>query len=234
VRRKLGIADSEDPRAIRFAWWASFLATLVLIAALGIARSAQAQALPVAGAGGSPPALAVTGDETESEEEESEEEELEAEECEASEAEEGPEEECEAEAGAASKASRECVLASASAIVSATTASNTVRLAVHYTAFSSGTVDVTYWLRGSKGPLSLGRDHDHLGKKGVLRQTEKLSEAQMTRALAARNFTVELRPAHAPRSCNSLLDRHLTVRHSAAGHLTWSDPESGFRALRQP
>jgi hypothetical protein len=239
MRRRLGITDSEDPRAIRLAWWASFFATLVLIAALAIARSAQALTLPVAsaGAGGSLLAGAVPGDETESEAEEAEAEELEAEECEASESEEGEEgaeEECEAGAGSGSEAARQCVLSSASASVSASTASATVRLAIHYTAFSPGAVDVTYWLRGSKGPLSLGRDRDQLGKKGVLRQTEKLGEAQMTRALAARSFTVELRPAHAPRYCDSLLDRHLTVRHAVGGHLTWSDPESGFRASRQP
>ena len=232
MKRKLGITDSEDPRAIRLAWWAAFLATLALIAALGFARSAQALTLP--GSVG-PAVLAVAAAEDEGEDESGTEDEgeegSEAEECEAGEDEEA-EEEC--EAGEDEEVPVECVFSSASASVSASAASDTVRLAIHYTAFSPGSVEIIYWLRGTKGPLSLGRDRVHIGRKGVLRETEKLSAAQMTKALAARSFTVELRPAHAPRYCHGLLDRHLTIRLGSASRRTWSDPEAGFRASRLP
>ena len=67
----------------------------------------------------------------------------------------------------------------------------------------------------------------------MIRDTETLSSTQMARVLAARNFTIQLRPAHAPRSCNHLLDRHLTVRKNAAGRLTWSDPGPVLTAARQ-
>lgn len=229
MRRKFGITDSEDPRAIRLAWWASFFATVMLIALLGVARSAQALTSPGA-AGPTTSAISLPVEEGESEAE-GEEEEFEAEECEAEE--EGEEEECIAEEAAA-EASEECVLSSASASVSASLASDKVRLSIHYTAFSPGSVEVLYWLRGSKGPLSLGREKDRLGRKGVLRQTEILTAAQMTKAAAAKSFTVQLRPANAPRYCHSLLDRHLTIRHATAGRLTWSDPEMDYRFSRQP
>jgi hypothetical protein len=232
MRRKPDIAESGDARTFRLAWWASFLATLALIAALGIARSAQALTLPPTGTGGTAFAISPPSGESESEEEEfeSEEEEFEAEECEV-----GEEEECEEEVEEeGAEAPRECVLSSASATVSASRASGKVRLAVHYTAYSTGTVEVVYWLRGAKGPLSLGGDRAHFGRKGLIRETEALTEAQMSKAMAARNFTVELRPAHAPRYCNHLLDRHLTVRRAVPDGLTWSDPESSFRSSQRP
>jgi hypothetical protein len=227
MRRKLGIGGHEDPRAIRVAWWASFLATVVLLALLGVAGSAQALTPPTA-AGPTAAGVSLPADESAAEEE-GEEGEVEGEECEAEEG----EEECEAEAEAA-EAPRECVLSSAVATVSASTVSDKVRLTIHYTAFAPGSVQVVAWSRGTKGPLSLNRESDHLSGKGVLRETENLTDAQMDKAAAARSFTVQLRPAHAPRYCHSLLDRHLTVRHSAPGHLTWSDPELGYRSSRQP
>lgn len=225
MRRKPDIAESGDARTFRLAWWASFLATLALIAALGIARSAQALTLPPTGTGGTAFAISPPSGESESEEEE-----FEAEECEV-----GEEEECEEEVEEeGAEAPRECVLSSAGATVSASSASGKVRLAVHYTAYSTGTVEVVYWLRGAKGPLSLGGDRAHFGRKGLIRETEALTEAQMSKAMAARNFTVELRPARAPRYCNHLLDRHLTVRRAVPDGLTWSDPESSFRSSQRP
>jgi hypothetical protein len=232
MRRKSGIGGSEGPHAIRVAWWASFLATVVLLALLGVARSAQALTPPKT-AGPTAAGVSLPAGESEAEEE-GEEGEAEGEECEAEEAEEEFEaEECEAEAGAA-EAPRQCVLSSAVATVSASTVSDKVRLTIRYTAFAPGSVQVVAWSRGTKGPLSLNRESDHLSGKGVLRETENLTEAQMSKAAAAKSFTVQLRPAHAPRYCHSLLDRHLTIRHSAAGRLTWSDPELGYRSSRRP
>lgn len=218
MKQERSTADIEETQLIRLAWWASFFATVALIAILGLARSAQAMTPPA----GDPLTAATT---FLPEEEEEGEEEGEFGECEFSE-EEG-EEACEEgyeEEGA--EAPRECVLSSASATVSAATKGKKVSLVVRYTAYSPGSVQVTSWLRGSKGPLSLGSDRSHLGTHGVIRATDTLTAAQMTKALAARSFTIQLRPAHAPRYCDSLLDRHLTVRHNTSGRLTWSDPLS--------
>lgn len=229
MKRKRGSVDLEEAQLIRLAWWASFFATVALIAILGLARSAQALTLPASGP------LATTAAFVPAEEEESEdEEEGEYPECEFAE-EEGEEEECEAEAeeDEAAQAPRECVLASASATVTAATGSDKVRLVIRYTAYSPGSIQVSYWLRGGKGPLSLGNKRSHVGSHGVIRDTDTLSSAQMSRALAARNFTIQLRPAHAPRSCNHLLDRHLTIRKNSSGRLTWSDPGPVLTAARQ-
>lgn len=229
MKWKRNSAAIEEAQLIRLAWWASFFATVALIAVLGLARSAQALSVP---APGGPPATASVVSDPE-EEAEAEEEESEAAECEAEE--EGEEEECEAggEEDEASEAPRECVLASASATVTAAAKGNKLRLAVHYTAYSPGTIQVVYWLRGGKGRLNLGSSHGHLGTHGVIRDADTLSSSQMDRALAATNITIQLRPAHAPQSCNRLLDRHLTVRHNASGRLTWSDPGPVLTAARQ-
>jgi hypothetical protein len=226
MRRKRNPVGADEAH-IRLAWWTSFLATVALIAILGLARSAGAMTLPPSGS----PVAAITvagPDEEEESEAEEEEEEEEWAECEAS------EEECEADADeGGADAPRECVLSSASATVSTATHSDKVHLAIRYTAYAPGAIQIVYWLRGTKGPLSLGTDHSQLGKQGVIREAETLSAAQMTRALAAKDFTIQLRPANAPARCHSLLDRHLTVRHNISGRLTWSDPGPAFTAARQ-
>jgi hypothetical protein len=229
MKRKPSPASIEEAQLIRLAWWASFFATVALIAILGLARSAKALTLPA----GDPLATAsafVAAEDEESEDEE----EGEYSECEFAEGE-AEEEECEAEAeeDEAAQAPRECVLASASATVTAATNSDKVRLVIRYTAYSPGSIQISYWLRGGKGPLSLGHDRSHIGTHGVIRDTDTLSSAQMSRTLAARIFTIQLRPAHAPHACNHLLDRHLTVRKNASGRLTWSDPGPVLTAARQ-
>ena len=225
MKRKPSTANSEEAQLIRLAWWASFFATLALIAILGLARSAQALTLPTGGP------LAAASAFVPPEEEESEGEEEEFAECETA----GEEpEECETRSEEEDvEAPRECILSSASATVTVATHSDKVRLAIRYTAYSPGAIRVVHSLRGAKGPLSLGSDTSHLGTHGVIRDTDTLSSAQMTRVLAARNFTIQLRPAHAPHYCDRLLDRRLTVRHNASGRLTWSDPGSVLTAARQ-
>jgi hypothetical protein len=224
MRRKPGIAGGHDGHAIRLAWWASFFATVALIALLGVARSAQALTVPAPTGVGIP--APASDDEVEVEDEEGEEEAGEAEECEAGEE---FEEECEGGEVAGVEAPEECLLSSASATVSASTASDRLRLAVRYTTFAPATVGVTYWLRGAKGPLSFGGDHAHFALRGVFRQAVTLSDAQMTKVAAAKDFTVQLRPAGAPAYCHHYLDRHLTIRHTTRGALTWSSPEASLR-----
>ena len=216
MRRRPALTASDEGTAARFAWAAAFFVTIALIAILGMARSAQALTLATTTGAGTAALLPPPTDrEIEEEVEAGEaEEELEVEECEG----------CEADTE-----SEACLLSSASATVSASTASNKVRLVVRYTTFVPAVVGVDYWLRGSRGPLTLGKAMKRLEPAGVLRLTESLSDEQMAKVLAARDFTVKLRPVNAPSYCDRRFDKHLTIRRSAPGGLTWSDTESAPR-----
>jgi hypothetical protein len=222
MRRKTASFDHHHPHsATRIAWWVSFLVTLALVFALGLAKSAQALTLP-AGAG---PVVAVVlpdaEEETEEGDEAGSEEGWEFEECELGEDEEVETcEEGEGEEGTPP----ECLLSSAEATVSASPAHDTVRLAVRYTARTSAAVKIDFELRGRRGALSLGADQKRFSRAGVFRQTERLSEAQMAKVVAAKSFTVELQAVNTPRYCHRYFDRSLTVRRSNGGALTWSAP----------
>jgi hypothetical protein len=208
-------STAEDrARAVRFAWTASFLSTLMLIAVLAMAKSAQAFAVPAVATVAAP---APFGEETD-EAEASEGEELEAEECE-----EGEEEEC--EEGAGPEAPPECLLSSAKATVVASVNRDQVRLSVRYATTSPTAVAVEYGLHGARGSLFLGADRKHLGRKGVLHLTRRLTEAQMVRVVAARGFTVRLRVPAAPAYCHHFFDRQLDVRRATPSGLTWSQAE---------
>lgn len=228
MKRKPSAVPTAEAHLIRFAWLASFLTTLALIAILGVVRSAEAMPMPP-----SAPTTSVLSSDSGEEESEAEEEETEAWECEAAEAEEQAECEAEAaEAAAEEEAPRRCVLSSADATVSAATSSNRIKLAIRYTAYSPAAVQVVYFLRGAKGPLSFDSEQSRVGRHGIIRDADTLTTAQMSKALAARSFTVELRPANVPHYCDGLLDRHLTVRHNASGRLTWLDPGPASTASR--
>lgn len=213
MRRRSALTASNDASATRFAWGASFFVTIALIAILGMARSAQALTVPVTTGAATAALLPPPTDQEVEEEVEpgEEEEELEVEECEG----------CEADTE-----SEACLLSSASATVSASSATNKVRLVVRYTAFVRAVVGVDYWLRGSKGPLTLGKDMKRFETTGVLRLTESLSDEQMAKVIAARDFTVRLRPVNAPSYCERRFDKHLTFKHTTAAGLTWSDSAS--------
>lgn len=219
--RHTTVAPAEAGRVTRFAWLISFLATLTLVAILALAKSAQA--LTVAGAGGPAAATASAPPFDLESEEEGEEEEFEVEECEED------EEECEGEAGGGVRAPEECLLTSAQATVFASSAQDKLRLVVHYTTSTPALVAVDYGLHGSRGSLYLGQSREQFAKSGVLRQTAILSEAQMTKATGAKDFTVQLYAVHAPRYCRHYFERHLTARHADPGGLTWADPETTFR-----
>lgn len=210
----------HGPNAVRVGWWISFVATLVLVFALGVAKSAQAVTLP--GASG-PIAAIVLPDPEEEEEEEAEEDEAgwESEECEIGE----DEEEVECEEDELEEATPpECLLSSAVATVSASPLRGTVRLSVRYTARSAAAVRVGFRLRGNKGALKVSDDQMRFKKAGVFRQTERLSDAKMKRVVAAKDFTVELAAVNTPRYCHRYFDRHLTVKRAHGTGLTWSEP----------
>jgi hypothetical protein len=219
MRRKPGLVRPEA-HASRIAWWASFLATLALIAILGLARSAQALTLPPAGQilPGSNAATPAAPEEEEAEEEAeaSEEGESEGEECESDD----PAEQGECEAEAADEAPRECLLSTAAATISA--GHDRVRLRLRYTAASPVAVAVDYGLHGAKGSLFLGSERKRVKASGVLSLSKQLSEGQMAKVLAARSFTVRLRALGAPGYCHSFFDRRLDVRRATPSGLSWS------------
>lgn len=195
------------------------MATLVLVFALGLAKSAQAVTLP--GGAGSVAAVVLPEPEEDPAAADEAEEEWEFEECELSEDEE--EEFCADDEGEEGTPP-ECLLSSAEATVSTNPAHDSVRLAVRYTARASAAVKIDFGLRGRKGSLSLGGDQKRFKLAGVFRQTERLSETQMAKVAAAKSFTVELQAVNTPRYCHRYFDRNLTVKRPSGAGLTWSEP----------
>ena len=218
MRRRHSAHAGDEAAAVRFAWCAAFFATLTLVAALGLAKSAQALTIPATPATGSPGVLAAPpAEEFEDEAEASEDEGLEAEECEG-------DEECEDDAGLG-EAPQECLLTSAQATVSTSARKDTVRLQLRYAMSAPAAVDVAYGLHGSKGSLYLGGEKKQLAKKGVLRLTKTLTEDQMTKATAAKGYTVRLRVPAAPGYCQSFFDYQLDVRQATPSGLSWRPSE---------
>jgi hypothetical protein len=223
---------SNEPArgTVRLTWMVACFATLALIALLGLARSAQALALPDPLGVEAP--LAPDSDEPEDEAEAQAASE-EVEECEAGEPSEGePEEEAQSdegegaeECGAAGpgQAPAQCLLTTAVTTVSASR-SGMVRLSVRYTAVSPITVDVDYWLRGAKGPLTMPGGKEHFKRRGVYRETSRVTASQLIKVMAAKSFTIRLRPLGAPGYCRPFEQTRLTVRHASHGRLTWSSP----------
>jgi len=197
------------------------LALLPLLALLCLAPSAQALTLPGPVGFAAPDALAAA--EAEPEEDEaaaSEEEGVEIEE----ECEEEEPGEC-AEDSSGPEAPLECVLTTLRPTVFAFGDSDKVRLQISYTTTSPASVKVDYGLHGSKGSLFLGSERKRFGRKGVLRVNRKLTEIQMAKVLAARDFSVRLRVLDAPRWCGSYFDRHLDLRRATPRGLTWLQSE---------
>lgn len=223
MRRRHTSSDEQgSPVAIKLAWWAGFLATLVLVFALAQAKSAHAVSLPA-------PVSSLVGaldeeseDEREEEAEDDEDWEYE-EECEVVGEGEGEEEICEEVEGEVGTPP-ECLLNSAEATVSAVPARDTLRLSVRYTSRSPAAVKVEYWLRGGKGPLRLGEDQKRFNRQGTFRSSERLTDPQMAKVVAARNFTVELQAVNTPNYCHRYFDQKLTMKRASGGGLTWSEP----------
>jgi hypothetical protein len=205
MRRKpahrLAAADSHGAR---FAWWAAFVATIVLIAILNFVRSAEAAALP--GSPVSTPSPLAFESEEEEEGEESA-----TEECE--EVAEGELECFTVEAEESVPA--ECRLTSTDASFSVTPRGR-LRLTVNYVAAAPAMVAVDSRLRGTRGSLNLDGDRQRFAGTGAFHETELLSPAQTARALGARSVMVEIQPLGAPRYCHAYFDQRLDTRHSSA------------------
>jgi hypothetical protein len=215
MRRKPVPLAARESHAIRFAWWVSFLATIALIALLGLARSAQAASLadPLLAAVTFPAAPDEEVEAEAADEEESEEVEV----CEVEEEDEECEEQTEEEVDDS------CVLKSAEATVLVLPNQDKLKLTLRYTTFSPAVVNVRYSLRGGKGRLKMSGESRRFGHRGVFRETEELTEAEMTKTRAATEFEVDARAVNTPSYCRGLFDRRLTARHAAHGGLIWTD-----------
>ena len=100
----------------------------------------------------------------------------------------------------------ECLLSSAEATVSATADARQGPPAGPLHDPSPTAVTVDYGLHGGKGSLYLGSEKKQLRPHAACcRLTKGLTEAQMAKVMAAKNFTVRLRVAAAPRYCQPLL-----------------------------
>lgn len=199
-------------------------AALALITLFAFAASAPA--LTHSPAGAPPPAVTAVVAAEEVEEEEdgletpaSDDLELEVEECEVNE-----EDEC-VEPEADGEAPLECLLSSAEPVIFVSANADRVRLQVRYTSTAPTRVAIAYGLHGSKGSLYLGEEKKRFGKKGVLRLNRGLTEAQMAKVMAAKDFTVRIRILEAPGYCQDYFDRHLTVRRATPSGLSWLQPE---------
>jgi len=173
--------------------------SLLLLAA---AASAHAQALPSAATGASPFAAPVeeeteADEEDEADDESDDSEDEEGEDCGAEE-DEICEEETEAEA-------EECLLEDADASFTAAPGADQVRLRVHYRAFEPTAVVVDARLRGSKGALHLGTDRTRFRRAGVYRYSFSLGSKQMAKAVAAKDFEVDLYAVGTPAECQMRL-----------------------------
>lgn len=214
----------QERHALSFtclAWLSAVAAAVLLLAGLACARAAAAQPLPPTG---SLPLLSDDDLEEEVDVTEADEGE-EAYECAAED--EASEERCEEEAEereAGEEEAEECRIEDASATVSALPARNQVRLTVRYETFQPSVVAVDLRLRGGRGGLDLGTETVRFGRSGTLHGSRTLTDRQMARALAAREFTVGILAVNTPHFCQGRFDRHLTSRSSAGSVAQWSDP----------
>ena len=217
----------------RLALWAGICFVVVVLAALGISRSAEAAPTPTGIGLGVPTLLAEEGDEGDEGEEggptaaecaeEAQEEIAEGEPVETA-----CEEEDEAETEDGSEvAPEECFVRTAEATIATSPGDDTVRLSLRYTSWSPAAVAVSYRLRGAKGNLTLGHATKHFGKKGVLKLSAELTDAEMAKARAAREFDVSVNPINTPGYCAKLFAQRLSAPKTLGkkGRL-WTDPRS--------
>lgn len=194
------------------------LLVLLLLSVFLAAATAQASLLP--GAAEPAPVFLAEPEEEEAEEPEEEEPENPAEDAEIEReiCEEDPEL-CEEEAAGNGKRKNDlCLLKRADATVTANPGKRRLRLTVRYRTSKPATVNVEASLRGPKGVLFLGNERSRFRRSGVYRDTFQLPEKKMKKALAARDFEVELQVVNTPPSCQIELRAH----RDGAKKLLWS------------
>ncbi len=220
-------AHDQTARIARVAWFATFVAPLILAALLLGAKSAQA----------APPLPGLIPLAFEEEFEEENEAEFAEEECSIAEEEvvegelskaEGDEICREAEdegrktASGSNAAPEECLLRSAHARLVADDSPGGVRLTVGYTTYEPTTATIKFSARGRKGLLHLGTAKRHLGRSGVIRLSEALAEPKMAKVDAAGRFTVQVHIPGSPGSCRRFETEQLTVKKASKDLAVWS------------
>jgi len=178
-----------------------FLLVLLLMSLLLLGASTSAHALTLPVPAQAPPFAAPGDDEEEADDEfeaDDESDEGDADVCESEDEE--AEERCEEEL-AEDEEAEECVLEDASASFTAAPGAGEVRLRVHYRAFEPTLVSVDARLRGTKGTLHLGSDRARFRRAGVYRYSFELGAKQMAKAVAAKDFEVDLQAAGTPADC---------------------------------
>ncbi|HEX5983012.1 MAG TPA: hypothetical protein VFY69_02285 [Solirubrobacterales bacterium] len=195
------------------------LLALLLLSVLLAAATAQASLLPLAPQP-APPFVAEPEEEDEGEEPEEAEDAAEDAQIEREICEEEPElcEEEPANGNGKGKKDDQCLLKKASATVTANPGKRRLRLTVHYRTSKPATVNVEALLRSAKGTVYLGNDHARFRRSGVYRDTYRLAEKQMKKAVTAREFEVELQVVNTPPSCRV----ELTAHRGGAKKLLWS------------
>jgi hypothetical protein len=183
------------------------LLVLLLISLFAVAGPARALSVP-------PVPPIVFGEEAD------ENEEGEGDESEACEADPEEGESCEEaeEAVEEAAAAEECVIEDATATVAASPGNDTVRLTIRYKAFAPAAVAIDARLRGSKGGVRLGKDRARFRRAGVFHDSFGLGKKEMVRALAAREFAIELHAVNTPASCRM----QLTAHRGGSSKLLWS------------
>jgi hypothetical protein len=121
------------------------------------------------------------------------------------------------EEGEAAEAER-CVIEDATAEVAANPGNDTVRLTIHYRTFAPIAVAIDSKLRGAKGGLHLGASHSRFRRAGVFRDSFGLSKKEMAKALAAREFAIDLHAVNTPGYCRM----QLTAHRGGTRRLLWS------------
>jgi hypothetical protein len=223
-------APEPSHRALRFAWWAAFLATVALLAAIGFARSAHAASPPaLPGASAPIPPPFEDGEQCEADEPDCAEEELDEEECELGE---DGEEECEGLDQEEGEAPPECLLTTARPRISVSAAQQRLRLDVRYTLAAPAEVNVGLRSSGGKGTVALAASKRHLSHSGNFHETAQLTEAETERALAAKQFTVRLQVLDVPGLCHRYDFRHLRLRHGGQQSPVFSETGAELRAGR--
>lgn len=119
----------------------------------------------------------------------------------------------------------ECVIEDATAKLAPHPGNDTVGLVIRYESFAPAAVVIEATLRGAKGKLRLGAEHAHFRRSGVYRDSFLLNARKMERALAAREFSVELRALNTPRYCG--LDLNGAPRRAKRSHRADGPGRSG-------
>lgn len=110
-------------------------------------------------------------------------------------------------------APEECLVRQAESSITTLPASDRVQLTVHYLTYRPSTVSLGLKLKDGKGSLKIEDATKHLGKKGVLHLTTKVSDAVMERAAKAKEFDVTLRAPKTPGYCGGMLEQQLQSKH---------------------